>query len=198
MLALYRCGRQADALAAYRDTHRRLVEDFGIQPGPALRDLQRAILAHDHDLQYSGNAGRHLQTAEIETDDRIGDRARPGRRGAARRPAIFAAALFAVALCGVVLFALAAGHGAAADRALVADGAGAIDPASGRTVAAVATGSAPAAVAAAGGDVWVANAGDGTVSRLDARTATEIGSPTPVGKDPVSYTHLTLPTILRV
>ena len=44
MTALYRLGRQADALAVYRDARRRLAEELGLQPTPALRDLERAIL----------------------------------------------------------------------------------------------------------------------------------------------------------
>jgi tetratricopeptide (TPR) repeat protein len=51
MLALYRCGRQADALEAYQDTRRVLVSDIGVEPGPALRELQQAILRHDAALQ---------------------------------------------------------------------------------------------------------------------------------------------------
>jgi DNA-binding SARP family transcriptional activator len=47
MLALYRTGRQADALAAYRDATGRLMNDLGLEPSPELRDLERAILAHD-------------------------------------------------------------------------------------------------------------------------------------------------------
>jgi class 3 adenylate cyclase len=47
MLALYRTGRQADALAAYRDATGRLLNELGLEPGPELRDLERAILAHD-------------------------------------------------------------------------------------------------------------------------------------------------------
>ena len=39
MLALYRSGRQSDALEAYRRAHRRLVEDVGVEPGPDLRAL---------------------------------------------------------------------------------------------------------------------------------------------------------------
>ena len=51
MLALYRSGRQADALAAYQDARRTLVEELGIEPGEPLRDLERRILLHDRDLE---------------------------------------------------------------------------------------------------------------------------------------------------
>jgi DNA-binding SARP family transcriptional activator len=47
MLALYRCERQADALQAYQDARRTLVEELGIEPGEHLRELERAILAQD-------------------------------------------------------------------------------------------------------------------------------------------------------
>lgn len=47
MTALYRVGRQADALAAYRKARHRLVEELGVEPGPRLRDLEASILAHD-------------------------------------------------------------------------------------------------------------------------------------------------------
>jgi hypothetical protein len=47
MLALYRSGRQADALAAYRDARRALVDELGIEPGRDLRDLEQAILRQD-------------------------------------------------------------------------------------------------------------------------------------------------------
>jgi predicted ATPase/DNA-binding SARP family transcriptional activator len=51
MLALYRCGRQAEALAAYRHVRETLVEQLGLEPSPELRQLHQAILTHDPELE---------------------------------------------------------------------------------------------------------------------------------------------------
>ena len=50
MLALYRAGRQAEALEAYRAARETLVEELGIEPSEELGELERAILRHDPDL----------------------------------------------------------------------------------------------------------------------------------------------------
>ena len=50
MLALYRVGRQADALRAYRDLRTILVAELAIEPGPDLRDLEARILRQDRAL----------------------------------------------------------------------------------------------------------------------------------------------------
>jgi predicted ATPase/class 3 adenylate cyclase len=50
MLALYRADRQADALQAYQNARKQLVEDLGIEPGARLRELERAVLAQDDSL----------------------------------------------------------------------------------------------------------------------------------------------------
>ena len=63
MLALYRCGRQAEALAAYQRTRRMLVDELGVEPGRELRDLQAGILDADPDLAAPGPALARFLTA---------------------------------------------------------------------------------------------------------------------------------------
>jgi DNA-binding SARP family transcriptional activator len=54
MLALYRSGRQAEALEAYQDARRSLVDGLGIEPSPALQALERSILQQDPSLELAG------------------------------------------------------------------------------------------------------------------------------------------------
>jgi DNA-binding SARP family transcriptional activator len=56
MLALYRCGRQAEALTAYQQARAVLVGELGIEPGAELRDLQQQILAADPALDLPPEA----------------------------------------------------------------------------------------------------------------------------------------------
>jgi DNA-binding SARP family transcriptional activator len=56
MLALYRDGRQSDALDAYRTARRRLVDEVGIEPGPQLQQLEGQILAQDPRLDLEPDA----------------------------------------------------------------------------------------------------------------------------------------------
>jgi predicted ATPase/DNA-binding SARP family transcriptional activator len=50
ILALYRSGRQTDALAAYRAVHETWADELGLEPTPALRELERAVLRHEPSL----------------------------------------------------------------------------------------------------------------------------------------------------
>jgi WD40 repeat protein/DNA-binding SARP family transcriptional activator len=55
MLALYRCGRQAEALEAYTRARGTLVEEIGVEPGLELREMQSAVLAQDPRLEHSAD-----------------------------------------------------------------------------------------------------------------------------------------------
>jgi DNA-binding SARP family transcriptional activator len=82
MLALYRCGRQGEALAAYQSARRLLVDELGTDPGPDLRVLHQRILAGDPALASpdAENAPARSVATEPETAEPVGaesERARP-------------------------------------------------------------------------------------------------------------------------
>jgi DNA-binding SARP family transcriptional activator len=66
MLALYRSGRQAEALDAYRRTRETLVETLGIEPTRTLHELERAILAQDPALDFHRAAPVRVGTVELD------------------------------------------------------------------------------------------------------------------------------------
>ena len=73
MLALYRSGRQAEALDAYREARRALVEELGIEPSRGLRELEAAILEQDPALDLERPiAKRRRQPAEVEEPADVG------------------------------------------------------------------------------------------------------------------------------
>ena len=64
MLALYRADRQADALQAYQDARKALVDELGIEPAERLRELERAILAQDPALAFDPGSVADAGTGE--------------------------------------------------------------------------------------------------------------------------------------
>ena len=125
MLALYRSGRQADALEAYRSGQRLLDKELGIEPDDELQRLQRAILNHDSSL-----VSPVVTTVESPS---VAQRRRVSSHAEAQVPA---------------------------------DSVAVIDLQRSQVVGHVPVGRRPVALAIGHGSIWVANADDGTVSRI--------------------------------
>jgi DNA-binding SARP family transcriptional activator len=68
MLSLYRSGRQAEALDVYRETRSLLVEELGIEPSPAVQEVERAILRQDPELLQGAKATPHRAVVVVAGD----------------------------------------------------------------------------------------------------------------------------------
>jgi YVTN family beta-propeller protein len=148
MAALYRSGRQAEALEVYREGRSALRDELGIEPGPALRDLEQAILRQDPGLGAPS-------VRPLPIVSRI------------RRPWTLpvAAAVLAGALAGALVLGLS---GSAKAVVVQPNSVAVIDPATNALVTDISVGGYPGPLAADDTYVYVCNIGDATVSRIFA------------------------------
>jgi streptogramin lyase len=150
MLALYRGGRQTEALEVYRLARARLVDEIGAEPGPQLRRLHEEILHQSPAL----DPPTHAPAA-----DALPVAPRPHRR----RTVILAA----IAACALVAVLAALSISRDSNPAIGENSVTLLDPTSGKARTTYAVGRAPGALASGAGSVWVANEADGTVTRVD-------------------------------
>ena len=151
MLALYRSGRQAEALEAYRERRRDLDQELGLEPNVSLRQLEQAIL----------------------TQDPLLGSPRPRRPPMARRRRLrFGVAIVAAFAATAVAAgaALMLGRGTDAGPAVVPDSLVKIDATSNEIVDVVRVGRDPGQVVIAGGYVLVTSQRDQTLHRVDPRS----------------------------
>ncbi len=164
MLALYRSGRQADALDAYRRTRELLRDELGLQPGTALQQLEREILNHDPALDPSTNGAPTATAASTGEPAPTPAGSPTGRRGRRRWIVAAGAALLLIA-AAVLAFTQTRGskHGL---PGVGADSIGVIDPHGDRITAQLPLGARPVGIATANGVLWV-SASNGTLTRAE-------------------------------
>ena len=154
MLALYRSGRQPEALETYRDLRQRLDHELGLEPSRALRELEAAILRQDRTLDPPAALVRRPLQA---------------RQRGSRRLLVLGGLVLALAALGALLASLG-GRREASLASVGANSVAVVEPENGAIVGAVPVGSEPGVMALAGGQLWVANGGDRTLSAIDTRS----------------------------
>jgi hypothetical protein len=168
MLALYRCGRQAEALEAHRDGRRHMSDELGLEPAPELRELEAKILAHSPELAAPAAPRRRGSPAPAERPEG----AAPRRQRLRPALAIIGAA---VLLGGAALAAaLRSGDDAGGLRSvaldLAKDALVAFSPGGRGPEVAIPLPGRPTSIAAADGRVFVATVDSATLTVVDGGT----------------------------
>jgi YVTN family beta-propeller protein len=194
MLALYRSGRQTEALQAYQEYRRRLSSELGLEPGEELRALEHRILSHDTELAAPERVGVPGERVRLPV---------PSRR---RTLLLAGGAVVLVLAVTAVVRELARSGDQAGLAGVVSNSVGVIDPRTNRIVAQIPVGNSPTRIAVGERAIWVLNADDRTIVQIDpasrrptrtftaARVPTDIavgfGSVWVAGSDPVEVVRV--------
>lgn len=154
-LALYRTGRQADALAAIREGRRALVDELGLEPAEELKALERSILAHDPALD-----------APLPEPVERGDDASTGGKRKRRNRTVVVGALVVAALALAASLSFVLGGDERAPIVAVPNSIVLLDGSTGTVSAAIPVLERPTAIAVFGDSVWALHP--------DARTVTQV------------------------
>ncbi len=174
MLALYRAGRQADALQTYQDTRRLLVAELGLEPGKALQQLEQAILSQDPALDLKPQRQVLAQDVSLDPPPAVDQPVAadvPGvtlQRSSRRRRAMFVIAAAVLLLAAVISVMVVAPTDSSPAEAVVASSGSValIDPKANRVVAAIHVGDRPTRIAVRGDAIWVLHPDIRTLSLL--------------------------------
>jgi len=186
MLALYRAGRQADALGTYRAGRALLVDELGLEPTPHLRQLEQAILHHDGALDLREAAGHRPATTVLADPPppdlpQAADPGPPPDRTRRGMSSLAPLVLIGIGLAAVAITVL----GGSGRRAVPGDGNALVALAAddGHVRRTLALAAPPTDVAAGFGSLWVSEASAGVVVRVDLRSRAPVAT-IPVGRRP--------------
>ena len=179
MVALYRTGRQSEALQSYREARRMLVEELGLDPGPELQAVEKAILVHDPSLAPPGSSGAGRSEAVRRARRPVVTAAKAAvafpRASRRRSPLLVALAGLVAAAVAVPIHLLGQGEtdrlqqepGQAGPVFATGNEVAVVSPDTNKIVARVPVGSSPTLIREGDGSVWVADRQDQTVTQID-------------------------------